>query len=141
MELRQKLYDVTAGCLSVLRTGEKLDRGLQEIKQLREALGRASLSTQQRKYNREWMDYLHLRNGIITAGATILAASLRKESRGVHVREDFCCTDNIKYLKNLVITDCEGGARWEDPVHTAVQPELVCRDYIPYVEEVIEKLS
>ncbi len=141
VELRQELQDITGSCLSVLRTQEKLDKGLERIGQLREALGRASLAAQTRKYNREWLDYLQLRNGVVTAGATILAASLRKESRGVHVREDCCYTDNVQYLKNLVVTDCQGGTRWEEPVHTAVRPEPVRRDYIPYVEEVIEKLS
>ena len=57
------------------------------------------------------------------------------------MREDCCYTDNVQYLKNLVVTDCQGGTRWEEPVHTAVRPEPVRRDYIPYVEEVIEKLS
>ena len=69
------------------------------------------------------------------------AASMRKESRGVHVREDYMYTDNENYLRNLVVTDADLNTEWAAPVHTEIHPEPVKKDYIAYVEDVIEKLS
>ena len=66
---------------------------------------------------------------------------MRKESRGVHVREDYMYTDNENYLRNLVVTDASLNTEWAAPVHTEIHPELVKKDYIAYVEDVIEKLS
>lgn len=100
-----------------------------------------SLATKDRRYNKEWLEYLQLRNGLITAAATLTAASMRKESRGVHVREDYFYTDNENYLKNLVVKNCALDTEWVPPVHTDIHPEPVRKDYIPYVEDVIAKLS
>ena len=139
--LRQQLHAATGSCLTVLRNAQALEKGLQDVLALQKELPNVSLSTQDRRYNKEWLEYLQLRNGLLTAAATIQAASMRKESRGVHVREDYLFTDNQHYLKNLVIKTPCLETEWVDPVHTDIHPEAVCQEYIPYVEDVIAKLS
>lgn len=139
--LRQQLHAATGSCLTVLRNAQALAKGLQDVLALQKELPNVSLSTQDRRYNKEWLEYLQLRNGLLTAAATIQAASMRKESRGVHVREDYLFTDNQHYLKNLVIKTPCLETEWVDPVHTDIHPEAVCQEYIPYVEDVIAKLS
>jgi len=139
--IRNRLHDATYSSLMVLRNGEQLDAAAEEVSALRQLLPTVSLASKDRRYNKEWMEYLSLRNGLLTAAAILKSASLRKESRGVHVREDYLFTDNEHFLKNIVIENPELDVQWADPTHTTIHPEAVCKPYIPYVEDVISKLS
>jgi len=141
VEIRGTLHEITTASLSVIRNEEALVKAAGDVQTLSEALEKASFATQERRYNKEWLEYLQLRNGLITAAATVKAATLRKESRGVHVREDYLYTDNINFLKNIVIKNTALDAELVRPVHTKITPDPVCKDYIPYVEDVISKLS
>ena len=141
VELRQQLHHATKSSLMVLRNGTALEQAADEVAALRGILPRTSLASKDRRYNKEWMDYLQLRGGLLTAAAILKSAGLRKESRGVHVREDYPRTDDIHYLKNLTITNEALDTAWVPPVHTFYQPEPACRDYTLYTEEVIKKLS
>lgn len=141
IEIRKNLHQITGESLMVIRNEESLVKAADDLKTLCAELPKVSFSTSDRRYNKEWLEYLQLRNGLITAAATVKSATMRKESRGVHVREDYLYTDNINFLKNVVIKNINLDTEWTKPVHTSVVPDAVCKDYIPYVEDVIAKLS
>ena len=69
------------------------------------------------------------------------APSRQREGGGVQGGEVFLKTENETYLKNLVVKNCALDTEWVPPVHTDIHPEPVRKDYIPYVEDVIAKLS
>lgn len=141
IQIRSELHRITGESLTVLRSGPALERGLDQVQALRGQLAEASFVCTDRRYNKEWIEYLQMRSALLTAAATLKSALLRRESRGVHVREDFLFTDNQNFLKNLTVLNSELETAWMEPVHTSIRPEPVCRDYIPYVEDVIGKLS
>ena len=50
-------------------------------------------------YNKEWIDGLELQNMVYLLEAAARSALWRKESRGVHYREDYPLTDNDNWLR------------------------------------------
>jgi succinate dehydrogenase/fumarate reductase flavoprotein subunit len=55
------------------------------------------------RYNKEWIEALDLKNMVDTMQACCRASIFRKESRGVHYREDYPNVDNENWLKEIVI--------------------------------------
>lgn len=129
--------------MSVLRSQNKLDIALCKIEQIaKKELPDISFSNKTPIYNREWMDYLSLRNMTVTAQAMIRSASLRRESRGVHVREDCDFTDNRNFLGNFIIEDSKFNYRFEKPIsQDSSMPAPICRSYVTYVEQVVAELE
>ena len=100
------------------------------MEQLERELEGVSFENKEKIYNKEWREYLELRNMIPVAKAIIKSAMLRKESRGVHIRSDYFQTDNTNYMGNIV-----------PAVTTRVTPEEGCWAYTDYIERVIETLE
>jgi succinate dehydrogenase/fumarate reductase flavoprotein subunit len=139
--LKESLQEAASESLMVLRSQEKLDRAFVKAKEIRSRLKEIEVRDKTREYNREWLDYLELRNMSIVAGAILKSAGLRKESRGVHVREDHFVTDNRKFLKNIVIVDTDFNFRWEPVPTCRVRPSKEVVDYIEGIELVTAQLS
>jgi len=123
--------------LTVLRTGEKLELALATVGGLAQELPRISLEGGTRTCNREWMEYISLRNMIAGAGAILRSALARRESRGVHIREDYPVTDNREFLKNVIVDNTDPGCRLEDAVLEWMHPDPVRMGYTDYIETVI----
>ncbi|MBN1573353.1 MAG: FAD-binding protein [Deltaproteobacteria bacterium] len=56
-----------------------------------------------RTYNKEWLDALELPNIVHLLEAAARSALARKESRGVHFREDYPDTDNDSWLVESIV--------------------------------------
>lgn len=140
-ELKKRLHGITGESLTVIRCEKKLTAALEALKQLEEELLTVSLVDGERAYNRQWREYLELRNMLPCAKAIVKSALLRRESRGVHIRSDYFKTDNDNYLYNVVLQGCDLQEKLAEAVMTRTRPETGCFAYPDYIEKVVALLD
>jgi len=99
------------------RSQGKKDCRLQELQTFidflegvkKDELPRLAITSQSRVYSKEWVDALELGNMIHLLEAAARSALTRKESRGVHYREDFPHTDNDNWLSESIVKQTDDG--------------------------------
>ena len=142
VELKKTMQAIATRALSVIRYEDTLCEAEQELETLKAEISEAGLRGKAKAYNKEWLDYLQMRNGIYTLQAIVRSAKLRKESRGVHVRGDYYFTDNKNYLGSIVIKNTQMESEFVPPVVTKMDLEDAgVHSYTAYIEETINKLS
>lgn len=89
-ELRRQLMETMWDDVGVMRTGERLQRGAKQIRELQDELHSTGISgSSNLAFNLTWHDWLNL-DSLITMSLVIAEAGLSREnSRGAHYREDF----------------------------------------------------
>jgi succinate dehydrogenase / fumarate reductase flavoprotein subunit len=117
VQLRRKIELILASYASLIgRTEERLSEGLEKIRQLkRSELQEMCVTVKDRTFNLEWRDALEVRNIADVTELILLAARERKESRGLHYREDYPKEDK-DWRKHIVLRK-EG-----DQVEIATEP-------------------
>lgn len=140
-DLKQRLHVITAESIPVVRCEKKLKKAWSDMEQLEKDLQDVSFENKQTVYNKEWREYLELRNMIPVAKAIIKSAMIRKESRGVHIRSDYFYTDNTNYIGNVVLCGEELKETLVPVVSTRRIPEEGCWGYTDYIEHIIETLE
>jgi len=98
--VRKDLQKIMQNDFGVFRTEETMQQGLSALNELRERLRSAIISDHSQVFNTARIEALELDNLMVTAYATALAATTRKESRGAHSREDFPDRDDKNWLKH-----------------------------------------
>lgn len=140
-ELKQKLHKITAYSLPVVRCEKKLQKAMNELELLQKELDNVAFTDKDRAYNRQWREYMEIRNMIPVAKAIVKSAMLRKESRGVHIRSDYFKTDNERFLYNIVLQGEDLKEQMVPAVMTRTRPEAGCWDYPEYIEKIVETLD
>ena len=107
-ELRINLRETAYRDVGVIRRGECLGNALDTLKDLETAWTYLGVSTKRRTQNKEWVEALELRNMIQVVTTSAVAALERAESRGVHMREDYPVTDNVKWRRHIVCRCIDG---------------------------------
>jgi succinate dehydrogenase / fumarate reductase, flavoprotein subunit len=102
-ELRDSLWELCG----VVRSEERLLRGLEKVAELSNRASNLDLQPGSENYRDLWVA-LDLRSSLAVAEATLRAALERKESRGAHQRQDFPETDEAFTLNITVRQDQEG---------------------------------
>jgi succinate dehydrogenase/fumarate reductase flavoprotein subunit len=83
-----------------VRNHEELSDFIAFLEKVRaEELDNLSTGSPVRVYNKEWIDALELRNMVQLLEVSARSALARRESRGVHYREDHPVTDNDAWMK------------------------------------------
>jgi len=86
-------------CL-VKRNQQGLDNAFQSLQRIKEQLITCRIE--------ELIEFLSIRNMILTAQAVILSARKRRESRSTHYRSDFPCKGDNKWIKCFVVKLSQG---------------------------------
>ena len=89
LPLRQQLQDVMWDEVGVMRNAVGMQRGLDGISQVSDALMDVGVATDNLAFNLTWHDWLNLRSLCDVSEVITKAGLARNNSRGAHFREDF----------------------------------------------------
>jgi succinate dehydrogenase/fumarate reductase flavoprotein subunit len=102
-EIRRYIQQQAHRMLGPIRNTDELENFQKLLDETEGRLPGLAVYSSQRAYNKGWLDILELKNIVHLLKAAVLGALYRKESRGVHFREEFPKTDNDQWLKETII--------------------------------------
>lgn len=131
--IRLQIQQIAHESMNVIRDGLRLKETACMIEKIRKKdLPCVSIVSKSYLYNKEWVETMELENMISVLEISTKSALMRTESRGAHYRTDCPNTDNDKWLKNIVVRQCNGEPdfRLESVVTTKVRPPNGVRPYL-----------
>jgi succinate dehydrogenase / fumarate reductase flavoprotein subunit len=96
--VRKDLQNCMQLHFGVFRRGDMMEKGLEQLKALRERVDNVHLADKSDSFNTARIEALELGNLMEVAEATAVAALTRTESRGAHAREDYQERDDANWL-------------------------------------------
>jgi succinate dehydrogenase/fumarate reductase flavoprotein subunit len=107
IKIMRGLQDLMYEKVGVIRDEKRLQEAIDDIHLLKCKTKRLRI-TPGRTYNKELIDEIDLNNMLLMAELITAAAKYRKESRGVHYREDFRTQDDQNWGKHTIIKEEDG---------------------------------
>ncbi|MGI9951033.1 FAD-binding protein [Moorellaceae bacterium AZ2] len=132
VKTRQELQDIAWMNVGVVRDREGLEEALRRLKNIREeVIPNLCVSNKKTRYNKEWVEAIQVENMALVLEMVARSSLVREESRGALYRRDFPKTDNVNWLKNIVLRrdGDEMAIEIRDVDLAYVQPRRVIRDY------------
>jgi succinate dehydrogenase / fumarate reductase flavoprotein subunit len=111
--------------VGIIRTGPELEEAKDKLDEFTERVKNISVKGA-RAYNPGWNLATDLPSMLTVSRSTALAASLRKESRGGHTREDYPNPDPEFAKFNFALSS--DGGNWDSPISAAQSPLLPLPD-------------
>ena len=131
-EAKHRLQVISDNTLKLLRTEETLSAGLAQYQELERQMEHLTLQGKGLLYNRELLEALQLRNLLTCSRVAARMALERKESRGVHLREDYPMIDNVDWQVRLVSTWKDGADCLEKEVPVVTKIPLRAPEKVDY---------
>jgi succinate dehydrogenase / fumarate reductase flavoprotein subunit len=113
-KIKADMQKTMQNSFGVFRTGDLMDKGLEELEQISERLKSAVMSDKSKAYNTQRVECLELDNLMAVARATAKAAAFRTESRGAHSREDYPDRDDENWLVHSLYFPESGAMKTRD---------------------------
>lgn len=113
---------------SLVKTAQSLEIALKAIQQIKEEdLPRLSVPGTSKVFCVAWKEALEAVNLTEISEMVVQAATLRKESRKAHYREDYPTQDDANWIKNIIIKKQDGQMRTStaNPVITKIKPPAI----------------
>lgn len=86
---KKTLRTIMATYMGVTRTGKGLEQAAKELQKLEEILPAVYVQGSSLQFNQSLQSYLELEKMVTISQTMVAAATIRKESRGAHYREDY----------------------------------------------------
>lgn len=134
VELRRRMQETAHEKLGPIRTDGEIRQFIAFLEDAKSGqLPALQARPRSRRYNKEWIEALELRNMIQVLEASARSALARRESRGVHYRADHSHTDNDHWLKEIRVQQVGGELRVDTrPITvTSLEPP---KGIVPYLE-------
>ncbi len=127
IDLKARIKKIMTTYTMYSRTAGGLDQALKEIRQLKkDVLPKLAVKNQSLHQNREWGDALECANMLDVGELVAISAGLRKESRGLHERDDFPKEDPAELKRAVIILkDGEPKVTFEQVKLSLVKPPEV----------------
>jgi succinate dehydrogenase / fumarate reductase flavoprotein subunit len=124
-EIRQIMQNTMMEYCSVFRDEDRLKKGLEEIRSLKERYKHIEIKNKSKTFNYDLMEAIELEHELSISGTILLSALDRRESRGAHFREDFPERDDTSFLKHVLIFQTPSGPqlRYKHVRITRFKPE------------------
>ncbi len=132
VETRISLQELAWDKIGVVRDGVGLTEAIIALRNMRDdVLPNISVKTESTACNREWIEAIQLENMVLVLEMVAKSSLTRTESRGALYRRDFPKTDNINWLKNVVLRNDGGNIAVDiqDANAKYYQPKREIRDY------------
>ena len=107
-EAIRQLEDISFAGINCIRNEASLDKALSDYKKLLEDIENITLTDKSRKYNYEWLQASQVKNRLTCSLLSACMAKERKESRGLHIRDDYPLIDNENFLVRQIAVDKDG---------------------------------
>jgi succinate dehydrogenase / fumarate reductase flavoprotein subunit len=123
--IQHDLQEMMQELVGIIRNGPELEEALGRFGEFEERVKHISVKGG-RAYNPGWNLTTDLPSMLTVSRSTALAASLRKESRGGHTREDYPNPDPEFAKFNFALSS--DGGNWDSPITAAESPLLPMPD-------------
>jgi succinate dehydrogenase / fumarate reductase flavoprotein subunit len=97
-KVKKQLQECMQNYFGVFRRGEFMEKGLNELNEIREKVDNLHLKDKSNAFNTSRVEAIELQNLFEVAEATAVAAYSRDESRGAHARDDYPHRDDENWL-------------------------------------------
>jgi succinate dehydrogenase / fumarate reductase flavoprotein subunit len=124
-DIQRDLQELMQTNVGIIRTGAELEGAKVKLEEFVERVKNIAVKGG-RAYNPGWNLATDLPSMLTVSRCTALAASLRKESRGGHTREDFPKPDPEFAKFNFALSS--DGGNWDSPVSAAQSTLLAMPD-------------
>ena len=109
--IRKAMNDAMEDFCGIFRNRDRLTKGYEKIRELRERYKKAALGDRSDYFNNELLHYLELGQMLDISECILLGAMNREESRGSHFRTDFPKRDDEKWLRHTLAFKEDGEFR------------------------------
>jgi len=98
----EQMQSVMMSAVGVYRTAEEMEKGIEEVRALRDRQRAVRIQDENRAFNTALLEILELEHLLDLSLVTAASALHRTESRGAHSREDYPERDDKRWLKHTL---------------------------------------